>query len=174
MSKIDYDLSLIRAFVFDVDGVLSPQTVPIDGMGEPNRLTNIRDGYAIHRAVKDGFKMAIISGGKTENVEMRYRKLGIEDIFMSARVKLPVLQEWMARNSLMPEEVVFVGDDIPDLMCMRYVGLPCAPYDAAREVLTTARYVSKMSGGYGVARDIIEEVLRAQDKWPVVSVTGGD
>ena len=165
MSKIDFDLNTVRAFVLDIDGVLSPATVPIDADGMPQRMTNIRDGYALRRAVKAGYPIAIISGGVSEIVIKRYNTLGINDVYIGIKHKLPVLQQWMVDNGLSKDEVAYMGDDIPDLCCMREVGLACAPYDAATEVLATARFISKFTGGYGCVRDMIEQVMRAQGKW---------
>jgi len=165
MSGIDYDLTKIKAFVFDVDGVLSPSTIPIGNDGVPIRMANIKDGYALQLAVKLGYKIAIITGGNTESVRERYNALGIEDVYLGADRKFQVLTEWMARKGLTPEEVSYMGDDIPDIPALRHVGLPTAPYDAATEVRQTASYVSKFTGGYGCARDLIEQTLKANDKW---------
>ncbi len=165
MSKIDYDLTKIRAFVFDVDGVLSPSTIPMDADGTPMRMVSIKDGYALQLAVKCGYRIAIITGGNTEAVKIRFSNLGITDIYMGAAHKLPVLQQWMSEKGLTREETIYMGDDIPDLRCMRHVGLPCAPHDAAWEVKETSRYISPFSGGYGCARDVIEQVMKAQDTW---------
>lgn len=165
MSKIDYDLTKIKAFVFDIDGVLSPSTIPMGEDGTPLRMVNIKDGYALHIAVKYGYKIAIITGGNNISVKKRYESLGITDVFLSASKKLPVLQEWMKKCRLNPEEVAYMGDDIPDLPCMRHVGLPCAPYDASSEARSTAIYVSPFTGGYGCGRDLIEQVMRAQKVW---------
>lgn len=165
MSCIDYPLAQIRAIVFDVDGVLSPSTVPMTATGEPQRMVNIKDGYALQHAVRSGLRIAIITGGKSDAILARYQALGVSDIFMGAAHKLPVLQEWMNVNNLRPKEVAFMGDDIPDIPCLKYVGLPCSPSDAAPEVRMLARFVAKANGGYGCARAIIEQVLRAQGRW---------
>lgn len=165
MSGIDYDLIKIKAFVFDVDGVLSPSTIPMDDSGKPIRMINIKDGYALQLAVKCGYKIAIITGGDTESVRKRYESLGIKDIFLKASKKLPILIDWMNANGLKPDEVMYMGDDIPDLQCMRNVGLPCAPYDAAWEAKETALYISNMSGGYGCARDVLEQTMKASGHW---------
>lgn len=165
MSGIDYDLKKIRAFAFDVDGVLSPSTTPMDDDGQPLRMVNIKDGYALQLAVKCGYKIAIITGGKTENVRHRYHALGIEDIYLGASKKIEIFETWMQSRSLTPEEVAYMGDDIPDLQCMRRCGLPCSPFDGCHEVKSTAKYVSKFTGGYGCARDLIEQVMRAQGEW---------
>lgn len=162
---MDYDLKKIRGIVFDVDGVLSPSTVPLGGDGMPRRMVNIKDGYALQLAVRSGFRIAIITGGRSEAVRLRFEALGITDIYQGAAHKLPVLQEWMTKESLSSEEVVYMGDDIPDLKCMRYVGLPCAPRDAAAEARQTALYISRFDGGYGAARDVLEQILKAQGHW---------
>ena len=165
MSRINYDLSLIRAFACDVDGVLSPSVIPMHISGEPLRMVNIKDGYAIQLAVKLGFKFAIISGGRSEGVRTRFAGLGVPDIFLGVKHKVPVLQEWMQRHSLSPEQVAYLGDDIPDIEAMQCVGLPVAPADAAIEAKETALYISPCLGGYGCGRDVIEQVLKAQGLW---------
>lgn len=165
MSSIDYDLTKIKAFAFDVDGVLSPSTIPLGSDGYPRRMVNIKDGYALQLAVKRGFKIAIITGGVSDAVKTRFESLGIKDIFMGSSKKLPILKAWMEKEGLKPEEIVFMGDDIPDLPCLRHIGLPCAPFDACWEVKDTALYISKFTGGYGCGRDILEQVMKAQDKW---------
>lgn len=165
MSGIDYDLTKIKAFAFDVDGVLSPSTIPLGNDGLPQRMVNIKDGYALQLAVKKGFRIAIITGGTSEAVRARFAGLGIKDIFMGSSKKLPILREWMSREALDAGEVAFMGDDIPDLPCLRHVGLPCAPFDACWECKETARYVSKFTGGHGCARDLIEQTMKAQGLW---------
>lgn len=165
MSSIAYDLTKIKAFAFDVDGVLSPSTIPLGEDGYPRRMVNIKDGYALQLAIKKGYKIAIITGGKGVAIKTRFESLGITDIFTGASKKLPIFKEWMLKEGLKPEEVAFMGDDIPDLPCLRYAGLPCAPFDAAWEAKETALYVSKFLGGYGCGRDIIEQTLKAQDNW---------
>lgn len=165
MSSIDYDLNKIRAIAFDVDGVLSTSTIPLSPSGEPLRMVSTKDGYALQLAVKKGLLIAIITGGNTESVKIRFSNLGIKEIHMGAAHKLPVLQQWMQQYGLKPEEVAFMGDDIPDLRTMEAVGLPCAPHDACYEVKETARYISRFDGGHGCARDLIEQVLKAKGEW---------
>lgn len=165
MSRTDYDLTRIKAVVFDVDGVLSPSTIPLGDDGMPRRMVNIKDGYAMQLAVKKGVLLAIISGAKDESLRTRYGSLGISDVVLGAAVKLPVLKEWMDRHGLDPEEVAYVGDDIPDYEAMRHVGLPVAPADAAIEIRAIARYISPATGGHGVARDLIEQILKAKGLW---------
>lgn len=165
MSGISYDLSKIKAFAFDVDGVLSPSCIPLSKDGEPLRMVNIKDGFAIQLAVKRGYCFSIITGAATNAVRIRFEGLGVKDIYQGAAHKLPVLEEWMEKRNLLPEEVAFMGDDIPDIMAMRHVGLPCAPADAAWEVKKTALYISRFNGGHGCARDLIEQVLKTQGCW---------
>ena len=165
MSSINYDLKRIRAVVFDVDGVLSPSTIPMGADGVPRRMANIKDGYAMQLAVKCGLKLAIITGAATEAVRIRYKALGITDVFVGAGHKAPVLEQWMAENNLAPEDVAYVGDDVPDFEPMRLVGLRVAPADAAWDIKQIANYVSPVNGGYGVARDLLEQMLRAKGLW---------
>ncbi|MBD5195318.1 MAG: HAD hydrolase-like protein [Bacteroidales bacterium] len=165
MSGIGYDLKKIRALVFDVDGVLSPSTIPMNNLGEPERMVNIKDGYALQLAAKTGYKIAIITGGKGEAIRHRYEALGVHDIFMGAGKKITVLQQWLEGNKLQADEVMYMGDDIPDIECMRLVGLPCAPSDACAEARITAKYISRFMGGYGCARDVIEQILKARGDW---------
>ncbi|MBD5198039.1 MAG: HAD hydrolase family protein [Bacteroidales bacterium] len=165
MSRTDYDLTRIRAFIFDVDGVLSPSTVPMDADGVPRRMVNIKDGYAMQLAVKHGYLLAIITGADTPSIATRYQALGITEVHLKASVKLPLLRDLLSRHDISPDQVVYVGDDIPDIPCMKEVGLPVAPADAAVEVKEIARYISPRDGGYGVARDIIRQVMIAQGDW---------
>ena len=165
MSKIDYNLTQIKAIAFDVDGVLSPSTIPLGSDGIPQRMVNIKDGYALQLAVKQGLKIAIITGADSESIRVRFTALGKRNIFTKASHKLPLLQSRMADNELQPEQVAFVGDDIPDLQCMHFVGLGVAPLDACAEAKNTARYISPVNGGYGVARDLLEEIMRANGTW---------
>ncbi len=165
MSTIPYDLEKIKAFVFDVDGVLSPNVVPVDSDGNPARMANVKDGYALQLARKHGYKIAIISGADSEIVRRRFELLGIEDVYMKTANKLPVLQEWMKQNGLNPDEVSYVGDDVPDIPCMNYVGLSVAPADGSYDAKETALYVSPFCGGMGVARELIEQTMRAQGEW---------
>lgn len=165
MSGINYDLTKIKGLVFDVDGVLSPSVIPMSEKGDPMRMANIKDGYALQLAAKSGYRMAIITGGYSEAVRCRFEVLGIKDIFQKASHKIEIFEKWMTENSLDPEEVVYIGDDIPDLKCMRLAGLPCAPHDAAWEARQTALYVSRFDGGYGCVRDVVEQILKANGQW---------
>lgn len=173
MSKIPYNLSKIKGVVFDIDGVLSPAVVPLGADGVPQRMANLRDGYAIRTAADKGIKMAIISGSSGSGIVERFNSLGISDVYLKAGVKKDLLLNWMEANGLSPEEVAYAGDDIPDRECMQIAGLAVAPADAAPEIISAAGYVSPCNGGYGVARDLLEEILRAQSLWPLTDVAYG-
>ncbi|WP_298650803.1 HAD hydrolase family protein [uncultured Proteiniphilum sp.] len=165
MSMIDYDLKKIKAFIFDIDGVLSRQTLPISSEGEPLRTINIRDGYALNLAVRCGYGVAIITGGNTLSVRVRYESLGVKDIYMKSKTKIDEYQHYISKSSYKPEEIIYVGDDIPDYRVMCEVGLAVAPLDAAPEIKKIAKYISPVKGGEGVARDVIEQVLKVQGHW---------
>lgn len=162
---INYDLTRIRLLAFDVDGVLSASTVPMGMDGVPMRTANIKDGYAIHHAVRQGLPVAIITGGTNEAVRRRYESLGCSEIFLGCSSKAEVYESLLARHSLRPENVLYMGDDIPDLPVMRLCGVPCCPKDAAPEIQQASIYISHLRGGCGCARDVIEQVLKAQGKW---------
>ena len=162
---INYDLTKIKAVVFDVDGVLSGETITLHPNGEPMRTVNIKDGYAIQFAVKCGLHIAIITGGKTESVRQRYAGLGVPDVCLGAAVKIKEYEEFKQKYGLKDEEILYMGDDIPDYEVMKCCGLPCCPADAAPEIKEISLYVSHRMGGHGCGRDVIEQVLRAQGRW---------
>lgn len=162
---INYDLKKIKAIAFDVDGVLSTNNVYLLDHSQPCRTANIKDGYALQLAVKKGLQLAIITGGKSEAVYTRYVALGIQDVFMGAAVKIEIFRQWLNDHDLKPEEVLYMGDDIPDYEVMKACGCPCCPADAAEEIRQISVYVSDREGGRGCARDVVEQVLRAQNKW---------
>jgi len=162
---INYDLKKIKAVIFDVDGVLSRRTISMDAMGEPLRTINIHDGYAIQLAMKQGVRIVIMTGGHTPNIRLRYEYLGVKDIFLSCAVKINAYNDFLEANHLADDEVLYMGDDIPDYEVMQRCGCPCAPADAAPDIRGIATYVSQYEGGDGCARDVIEQVLRAQGKW---------
>lgn len=162
---INYDLTKIKALVFDVDGVLSSETILLHPNGEPMRSVNIKDGYALQFAVKSGLNVAIITGGKTEAVRKRYEGLGIKDVYLGAAVKIKEYESFKKKYGLADDEILYMGDDIPDYEVMRCCGLPCCPADAAPEIKEISVYISHHKGGYGCGRDVVEQVLRAQKKW---------
>lgn len=150
---------------FDVDGVLSADMVTLHPSGEPMRTINIKDGYALQLAVKHGYHIAIITGGRTEAVRIRYAGLGITDLYLGSSVKIHDYNDFIAKYNLKNEEVLYMGDDIPDVEIMRHCGLPCCPADAAPEIKALSRYISHNPGGYGCGRDVVEQVMKAQGKW---------
>lgn len=162
---INYDLKKIRALAFDVDGVLSTNNVILIESGQPCRTANIKDGYALQLAVKCGLEVAIITGGNSQSVRVRYEGLGVQSIYLGASVKIKTLNEWLHEKSLTPDQVLYMGDDIPDYEVMKVCGCPCCPADAAPEIRQASLYVSPANGGMGCVRDVVEQVLRAQGKW---------
>ncbi|MBQ9171061.1 MAG: HAD-IIIA family hydrolase [Bacteroidaceae bacterium] len=162
---VNYDLKKIKALVFDVDGVLSMETIFTNTQGELLRSINTKDGYAIRLASMSGLHVAIISGGNEESIRLRYEKIGVEDIFLGSSVKTEKLGQLLEKYNLTADEVLYMGDDIPDYEVMKQVGLPCCPRDATPEVRDISIYVSHKDGGRGCVRDVIEQVLKAQGKW---------
>ena len=162
---INYDLNKIKAIIFDIDGVLSSETITLSSEGEPLRTVNIKDGYAIQLAMKLGLRIVILTGGKTKSVRIRYEGLGVEDIYMGCAVKIETYDEFLKKYGLTDEEVMYMGDDIPDWEIMRRVGCPVCPKDACEEIKDISVYVSDKIGGHGCGRDVIEQTLRAQGKW---------
>lgn len=165
MSTINYDLTKIKSFIFDVDGVLSRQTVTHAEDGQPMRTTNVRDGYAIHYALRKGLDVAVITGGRSEIVRHRLESLGVKHVYLKSYDKTRQLKEYMQETGLKPEEIMYVGDDIIDYLVMQQVGLPVAPADACQEIKDISVYISPVNGGEGVARDVIEQVMKVQGKW---------
>lgn len=165
MSELDTLLSQITTFIFDFDGVMTDGTVFCDFEGHPLRATNVKDGYAIQLASKLGYHVAVISGAVCPSTIVRMNSLGVTDVFTGIPDKVLKLKEYMLENGLKPEEIVFMGDDIPDLRVMQCVGLPACPADAVPEVLNISKFISKNPGGKGAVRDLIERVLKVQGKW---------
>ncbi len=167
MGVINHDLRRIKALFFDVDGVLSCNTIPMNDDGVPMRTVNIKDGYALHMAAVRNVPMAIITGGNTPQVIRRFVSLGLKEdmIILRASRKIEHYRLLRDRLGLKDEEILFVGDDIPDLEVLRVCGLPCCPRDAAWEVKQVCRYISDKDGGMGVARDIVEQYLKANGLW---------
>jgi len=162
---INYNLEHVKAIIFDVDGVLSAETITLSSEGEPLRTVNIKDGYAIQLAVKMGLRIVILTGGTTPSVKLRYERLGVEDIFMGCAVKIKTYDEFLQKYQLTDADVMYMGDDVPDLEILRRVGCPTCPQDACSDVKEACIYVSPLKGGYGCGRDVIEQTLRAQNKW---------
>ena len=162
---INYDLTKIKAIIFDIDGVLSSETITLSSEGLPLRTVNIKDGYAIQLAMKLGLRIVILIGANVASVRVRYEGLGVEDIYLGCAVKIETYNQFVAKYGLKDEEVMYMGDDIPDLEIMRRVGCPVCPKDACPEIKEASVYISDRIGGHGCGRDVIEQVLRAQGKW---------
>ncbi len=158
-------LTAVTTFIFDVDGVLTDGSVTLMPNGDQVRKMNIKDGYALQLAIKKGFKIGIISGGKSESVRQRLEGLGISNIFLGVQNKLEIYNEFMLVNELKPQQILYMGDDIPDYEVMAKVGVAVCPADAAPEILRICTYISHRNGGEGAVRDVIEQTLRLQGKW---------
>lgn len=157
-------LPQVRAFVFDVDGVFSGNFY-ISSNGEQWRSMNIKDGYAVQLAVKKAYPIAIITGGTCDGIRIRFEGLGVRDIYMGISQKVQAFEDFISRYQLNPENVMYMGDDLPDYEVMKRVGVPVCPADAAVEIKMLSKYISHIKGGEGCVRDVIEQVLRAQNKW---------
>jgi 3-deoxy-D-manno-octulosonate 8-phosphate phosphatase (KDO 8-P phosphatase) len=157
--------SAVRHFVFDIDGVLTDGQLLISETGLPLRTMNIRDGYALQRAVNQGYKVSILSGATGDGLKVRLNRLGIEHIALGIQDKLTCYLEWMANDLVNPTETLYMGDDMPDVPVLSEVLLPCAPFDACADVLAVAQYVSPKAGGQGCVRDVIEKVMRLHGTW---------
>ena len=155
----------ITTFIFDVDGVLTDGTVLVLEDGLQARRMNIKDGFALQMAEKNGYKVLVISGGNSPQVKQRLEKLGVTNIHMSILDKKAFVLHYIAENNLKKEEVLYMGDDLPDLPAMAVVGLPCCPADAVNEVKEFVQYISPVSGGNACVRDVIEKVLKLNDHW---------
>lgn len=159
------EIAKIKAFVFDVDGVLSRGNIMIAEDGSLWRSTNTKDGFAIQFAARQGFPMAIITGGASEGVVTRYKNLGIKHIYLKSKNKWADLEDFMQKTGVKPDEIMYMGDDIPDLSVMKKVRMPVCPKDAVPQVKEVAKYISMFAGGYGCVRDVIEQTLKSQNKW---------
>ncbi len=155
----------ITTFIFDVDGILTDGTVLVLDDGLQARRMNIKDGFALQMAQKNGYKVLIISGGNSPQVAERMNKLGIMDVHMSVLDKKTLVADYMVKNNLATEQVLYMGDDLPDLPAMSVVGLPCCPADAVTEVKEAVKYISHLNGGNACVRDVIEKVLKLNDHW---------
>lgn len=158
-------LEHITTFIFDVDGVLTDGTITITTDGEMLRTMHTKDGFAIKTALQAGFHVCVISGGTNEGVRKRLRGLGMTDIYLGIHNKVDQLDEYLDIYNIKAENVLYMGDDIPDLPVMKLVGLPTCPQDAVQEIKAICKYVSHKLGGKGCVRDVIEQVLKVQGKW---------
>jgi 3-deoxy-D-manno-octulosonate 8-phosphate phosphatase (KDO 8-P phosphatase) len=165
MTNFKEDLVKIKAFVFDIDGVLSLQTINLNSFGVPNRTVNLRDGYALQLAIKKGYHIAVISGSNSKEYSKRLKLLGISDIFLNCRTKLEHFNSFVKKYGLDNSEVLFMGDDIPDFEVMKHSGMAVCPADADSEIKQISSYISDKKGGEGCVRDVIEQVMRLHNKW---------
>lgn len=155
----------ITTFVFDVDGVLTDGSVLVTNEGEMLRSMNIRDGFALKAAIDSGYNICIISGGSNEGVRIRLKNLGISDIHLGTPDKVKTFYEYTETYTINPDQILYMGDDIPDYHVMKLVGLPSCPQDASPEIKRISRYISHKNGGKGAVRDVIEQVMKVQGKW---------
>jgi 3-deoxy-D-manno-octulosonate 8-phosphate phosphatase (KDO 8-P phosphatase) len=155
----------ITTFIFDVDGVLTDGSVHITETGEMQRIMNIRDGFAMKAALESGYNVCIISGGNNAGVRIRLQNLGIKDIHLSSPDKVVTYNDYLKLYNIKPENVLYMGDDIPDYHVMKLVGLPTCPQDAVPEIKAISNYISHVNGGRGAVRDVIEQVMKVQAKW---------
>jgi len=158
-------LNHITTFIFDVDGVLTDSSVHVTPTGDMLRIMNIRDGFAMKAALESGYNVCIISGGNNEGVRIRLRNLGVTDIHLASPNKVETFKEYIELYSIKPEEVLYMGDDIPDYHVMQLVGLPTCPQDATSEIKAISKYISHKNGGRGAVREVIEQVMKVQGKW---------
>lgn len=165
MKNYKEKLKDITTFIFDYDGVMTTGEVLVDGNGIPLRSSDVKDGYALQLAVRLGYNVAVITGGYSVSIEKRMAMLGVKDVFVRSANKVEVLERYMKTNDLKPEQIVYMGDDLPDYPVMKIIGLPVCPADASPEIKDISLYITNRNGGRGAVRDIIEQVLKAQDKW---------
>jgi len=158
-------LKKITTFILDVDGVLTNGKILITSKGKMLREMNTKDGFIIKYALDKGFKIFIISGGTNKGVKERLKDLGIDEIFLGDHAKKDTYEKLIKKYNLQKNEIVYMGDDIPDIPVMKKIGVPCCPNDAVPDVKQISIYVSKKNGGEGCVRDIIEQTLRVQNKW---------
>lgn len=155
----------VKLFVLDVDGVLTDGSLLVLNDGQMARRMNIKDGYALQLAVKNGYRILVISGGISEAVKSRLQKLGVTDVFMNVENKKELLLQYVKQHDFTWPQVLYMGDDIPDFYTMQMAGLACCPFDAVPEIKAISHYISPVRGGEGCVRDVIEKVLKLNDHW---------
>ena len=158
---------MVTTFVFDMDGVLTDGSILLDNENNWLRRMNIRDGYALQLAARYDYRILVISGSNSSPVHERLKRLGVTEVFMNITDKAEFLQKYMDDKKLSPGEVLFMGDDIPDYFCMKMAGIAACPADAALEIREVSSYISNCKGGKGCVRDVIEKVMKLNDKWPL-------
>ena len=164
----------ISTFIFDVDGVFTDGSILITGEGELLRTMSVKDGYAVKTAIQKGYRVCIISGGSNEGVRKRLEGLGVSDIYLGAHHKLAHMETFLKNYDISPENVLYMGDDIPDIPAMKKVKLPTCPQNAVPEVKAASKYISHIAGGAGCVRDVIEQVLKVRGDWNTVYDAAND
>lgn len=165
MANFKEELIHVKAFVFDVDGVLTNGNVLVYPGGELLRTSNMRDGYAFVQAIKNNYPIAVITGGKSVSLKERFANIGLKEVYLGSKDKKNELIDFCERHQLTLEDVMYMGDDLPDYEVMTMVGMPVCPYDAVPEIRSVSKYISHLKGGEGCARDVIEQVLKVHGKW---------
>ncbi len=165
MANYKEKLKEVTTFIFDYDGVMTDGALILQHKGQPLRSANVKDGFVLQLAIKLGFNVVIISGGFSQSVENRFGALNITDVFLGVKDKVKIFNEYVEKKHINPEQVVYMGDDIPDYRVMKLVGVPVCPTDACEEIKGISEYISDKGGGKGCVRDIIEQVLKVQGKW---------
>jgi 3-deoxy-D-manno-octulosonate 8-phosphate phosphatase (KDO 8-P phosphatase) len=165
MSNFKEKLTKVKAFVFDVDGVFASSKVYLHPSGDLMRTMNIKDGYAVFYAIRKKYLICIISGGTSESVRGRFKNLGIADIYLGSHNKVKDFNDFLQKHELKPDDILYMGDDLPDYEVMKMVAVPTCPSDAVEEIKAISSYISDKSGGEGCVRDVIEQVLRLQGRW---------
>ena len=156
---------LIKTFAFDMDGVLTDGNIIVDEKNNWLRKMNIRDGYALQLAARSGFEIVVISGSNSTFVHDRLNRLGVNEVFMDVKNKEDFLKIYLREKNISLNELLFMGDDIPDYFCMKMAGIAACPADAAFEIKEVASYISPFNGGCGCVRDVVEKVLKLNHKW---------
>ncbi len=165
MANFREGLAKIKAFIFDVDGVLGSDRVLLHPNGDMLRTMNIKDGFAMQYAVRKGYRIAIITGGTSELVKNRFEKLGVTDIYIKSHNKIDDYINFIEKHGYTDEDILYMGDDLPDYEVMLRVGISTCPSSAVEEIKSIAKYISNKEGGEGAVRDVIQQVLRLQGKW---------
>ena len=171
MMDLSGKLKKIRAFVFDMDGVLSVETSQLDESGDPVRTANVKDGFAIRTAILQGFYVAVITGGCQERAKLRCKNLGITHYYENVSNKQECLEDFLLQTSLCPENILYMGDDLIDFQAMKLTGIAACPIDAVREIRDISLYISNYEGGRGCVRDVIELVMKAQNRWEILNIS---
>lgn len=165
MTNLIPQMKEIKAFAFDIDGVLTKGDVLVNEEGQMLRSVNIKDGYALQHAVKQGYPIAIISGGKSEGMRKRFEGLGLQHVYLGQDHKEAAFADFLTKVNLQPHQVAYMGDDMPDLPLIKQVGLGCCPKDAAVDVKDIAHYISPNCGGEACVRELIERIMKIQNTW---------